>query len=503
MTPPTRQPAPARGELVERLASLDQARRTRLIEELLARRHGAAEVGIPRLAPSGPTAPLSLAQESLWILHQLAPRSPAYNAPHAYRLSGPLDVAALQDALRGVVARHEVLRTTYPAGRDGPVQAIHPPGEVALPVVEVPPARWEATVRSLILEQYERPFDLARGPLLRPRLFRIGEDEHVLLLLVHHIVMDAWSTVVLWRDLSALYAASRGRCDAVLPDLPIQFADFAVWQREQLTGARLERLLGYWRRQLDGIQPVLLETDRPRRLAPAFRGAQHELSLTDEVTTALRAVARDSGATLPMAFLAAFQLLLWRCTERDDIAIGSVVSDRTRPELHDLVGYFVNTVVLRTDLSGAGNFREVLARGRETALAAYAHQDLPFARLVQALHPYRNAGRNPLFHVFFAVHSDQGMELEGGVGLEGVEVRRFMVPLGTAQFDLSLEVYQIRDRLHCVLEYDTDLFEPATVALLARRLEALLREVTARPDGPVERLSPCLVGPRRHGDERS
>ncbi|WP_440070298.1 condensation domain-containing protein [Streptosporangium sp. OZ121] len=435
---------------------------------------GAGPRPVPRTP--GATYPLSHAQESLWVLDQLAPGSPAYNAPHAFRLRGPLDVEALEWAIGRVTARHESLRTTFTMTRRGPVQRVADPAPVPLPVVET------ADAAGLVLEEYRRPFDLAMGPLLRPVLYRVSPTEHVLLVLVHHIVFDGWSTAVFWRELCAFYRLRvEGAGDAggtAEPAPPgVQYVDFAVWERESLTGDRLAGLVDYWRERLAGSKGTALPTDLPRPRRPLFQGAQHAFDLPVDV----RELCRATDTTPHMVYLAAFKVWLARRAGTRDVVVGSVVSGRSRAEVADLVGHFVNTVAVRTHLGGARTFTEVVGRVRQSLLGAYEHQELPLSRLAAEL----GMGRATPFDVLFTLHDERLLE-SADDGLPGVTAERLVTPLGTSQFDLALEVTDLGGSARAVLEYDTALFLPATVAAMAAELERSITALVTGPGLPLE-----------------
>ncbi|WP_343974497.1 condensation domain-containing protein, partial [Streptosporangium amethystogenes] len=421
----------------------------------------------PRPLPRTPGAgyPLSYAQESLWVLNQLAPASLAYSAPHAFRLRGPLDVEALEWAIGRVVARHESLRTTFTMTRQGPVQRVADPALVPLPVVET------ADAAGLILDEYRRPFDLATGPLLRPVLYRISPAEHVLLVLAHHIIFDGWSTAIFWRELCALY---RSRVEGSAEPAPpgTHYVDFAVWERESLTGERLSGLLDYWRGRLAGAPRTALRTDLPRPRRPLFQGAQHAFELPVDV----RGLCRATDTTPHMVYLAAFKVWLARRTGVQDVTVGSVVSGRSRSEVADLIGHFVNTVAVRTPLAGAHTFTEVVGRVRQSLLGAYEHQELPLSKLTAEL----GRDRRTPFDVLFTLHDRRLLE-SADDRLPGVTADRLVMPLGTSQFDLALEVTDLGGHARAVLEYDTALFLPETVAAMAGELE---RSITALVSGP-------------------
>ena len=450
-----------------------------------------------RPVPRGGPLPLSFAQQRLWFLGQLEPDSPVYNIPWAVRLAGPLDDAALHQALDAIVARHEALRTTVVAPDGMPVQVIGAPRPVNLSTVDLrawPDADREAELQRRLREEARRPFILGRDLMVRAALFRLGEGDHVLLLVMHHIASDGWSMGGFFRELTALYAAlARGRPPA-LPELPIQYADYAVWQREWLQGEELETQLAYWRRQLAGNPPALeLPTDRPRPSVQSLAGARRRVVLPRPLADALAALSRREGATLFMTLLAAFAALLHRYTGQDDIVVGSPIAGRTRTETEGLIGFFVNTLVLRNDLSGDPTFRELLGRVREGALGAYEHQDVPFERLVEELRPERSLGRSALFQVLFALQNAPVAPLD----LPGLRVQPLELDSGTAKFDLSLQMMAAAEGLRAVLEYNTDLFDAATVTRLLEQLRTLLEGIAADPDRPLSAL-PLVTAEERH-----
>jgi len=441
--------------------------------------------------------PLSFAQQRLWFLDQLEPGSPLYNVPDAVRINGPLDVAALERSLNEIVRRHEVLRTTFPTVDGKPVQVIAPDLTIPLPVVDLtglPEAEREPEALRQAREQARRPFDLARGPLLRARLLRLGEEDHVALMIMHHIASDGWSTGVLVQEIAALYDAFSHDRPSLLPELPIQYADFAHWQRNWLQGEILEAQLDYWKQQLKGLPPLLeLPTDRPRPALQSFHGAHHTFILPKSLSEACKALGQQEGATLFMTMLAAFQTLLYRYTGQEDISVGTPIANRNRAELEGLIGFFVNTLVLCTDLSGEPSFRELLKRVREAALGAYAHQDLPFEMLVNALQPERDLSHTPLFQVMFILQNAPMEALE----LPGLTLSQLEVGTGVATFDLTLAIGEGPDGLSGALEYNTDLFDAATIQRMVGHFQTLLEGIVADPDQPISTL-PLLTETEGH-----
>ena len=482
--------------LRDRIAELPPEKRAllerRLMELVAAERKG------PTIRPRDPAAacPLSFSQERLWFLDQLEPGSATYNVPLALRLSGPLDIEALRSALDALVARHEVLRTTFVAEDGHPVQVIASRASVAMDVIDLlsgPAAERESELRGRLDSEARRPFDLARDLMLRAILVRLGDRDHALLLTLHHIASDAWSMSVLTRELGALYSAYARGVPPNLRSLPIQYADVAVWQRQRIHGEMLEAQLRYWRRQLASAPALELPTDRPRPVAQSFRGARASWLLPAPLTEALKVLGRRHRATLFMTLLAAVQTLLHRYTGQSDIVVGSPVAGRTLPETEPLIGFFVNNLVLRGDLSDDPSFGELLRRTRETTIDAYAHQDLPFEKLVEDLKPARNLGRSPLFQVMFALQNVPAASLV----FHGLTVEPMAVETGTAKFDLFMSMTETESGLRGRLEYSTDLFDATTITRMQGHLGRLLDGLIAEPEVPISRLS-LLTEPERY-----
>ncbi|HYO14120.1 MAG TPA: amino acid adenylation domain-containing protein, partial [Thermoanaerobaculia bacterium] len=435
--------------------------------------------------------PLSFAQERLWFLDQMDPGSPLYNVPAGLRLTGPLSVPVLAGALREIVRRHEVLRTTLPALAGGPVQRIAPSGDgPAVPVVDLsglPGAVREPELARLGGEEARRPFDIARGPLFRVRLVRLGGEDHAALLTLHHTVCDGWSLGVLATEVAVLYPALLAGRPSPLPELPVQYGDFAVWQRRLLAGERLTRELAWWRERLAGVPRVLdLPTDRPRPAVRSDRGDVVPVSLPEELAAEVAALGRRSGATPFMVLLAALSALLGRFSRQEDLLVGSAGANRTRPEVEPLLGFFANTLPLRMDLAGEPDLAALLARARETTLAAYAHQDLPFERLVEELAPERALGRTPLVQVVFVLQDG------GPAGWQrpapGLELSPLVFHSGTAKFDLLIDLTQTPRGIAGTLELSRDLFDAATVRRMWESFRILLTAAVRRPEAPVADL---------------
>ncbi|HSV65773.1 MAG TPA: amino acid adenylation domain-containing protein, partial [Mycobacteriales bacterium] len=461
------------------------------LQELLRRRlagqagqAGQADLITPA-EHTGPL-PLSFAQQRLWFLNELQPDQAEYNSALPLRLVGRLDVPALTGALSELVARHESLRTTFEAVEGRGVQVVHPAYDVRVPVVDLSdrhlqPER-EAELDRVLAAEYARPFDLRQGPLFRVLLVRLGDDDHVLLLTTHHIITDGWSMGVLVEELSTLYSAAQRGEPAVLPALPLRYADYAVWQRDRLSGPALDGQLDYWRRQLAGLTPLELPADRPRPAVRTSAGAVHELAVPASVAARLGEIARAADTTLFTVLVAACQVLFARYAGQDDVAIGTVVSGRNRPELERLVGFFVNTVVLRSTVPGDQTFRDFLAGVKDTVLDAFSHDEVPFERLVEAIQPERDASRNPLFDVMVLLHGAARHTPE----LAGLRVEDVTLTRQAANFDLSVEFQQLGDGgLAGLLEYSTDLFDVGTIERMAGHLGVLLAGVAADPDRPL------------------
>jgi amino acid adenylation domain-containing protein len=464
-----------------------------LLEERLKRgrqaaaRQVEARPAIPR-RPSDSEIPLSFAQQRLWFLDQLEPGSAVYNVCQAVRMHGVLNPAALEQALNEVVRRHEVLRTNFVAVDGRPVQVITALRVIAMKRVDLTEGRSgspAAELEQLLKEEARRPFDLSRDMLMRALLVRTAPNEHTLLLTLHHIISDGWSVGILFREMAALYQAVGNGEPAGLPDLSIQYADYACWERDGSQGQNLEPLLAYWRKQLQGPLPVLeLPVDHPRTASPLSRGAAQAVSLPRNLTQEIKTIGQQEGATLFMTLLAAFQVLLYRWTGQDDIVVGSVVAGRRKVELEKLIGFFVNTLVFRGDLSGEPTFRQLLVRIRDMAVGALAHQDLPFERLVNELRPDRTVSRNPLFQAMFVLQNAP----MAPTSLPGLQLEPVEVDTDTSKFDLTLSVMEGSAGLRAAMEYNADLFESDTIARLLASFETLLEGIVANPDQPISRL---------------
>src|SRR5512140_1217116 len=452
--------------------------------------------------------PLSFAQERLWFLDQFMPAASVYNIPRDVPLHGPVHLEALQRSVNEIVRRHEALRTTFKAGPGHPVQVIAPELTIPIQVVDIrstpgtPDDQRGALAAQRAAEEFARPFDLANGPLLRITLLQLRNDDHLLLLTMHHIISDARSVEVFFSELWTLYQAYSNGQQSPLPELPTQYADYTLWQRKHLSGEALEAQLSYWKSHLAGAPLVLeLPSDRPRPPVQTFHGAIQPFTIAPRHAAALQALSRREGATLFMTILAAFNTLLFRYTGQEKLLVGTPIANRNRAELEGLIGFFVNTLVLCTNMSGDPTFRELLARVRELALGAYAHPDLPFEKLVEEMHPQRNLGHNPLFQVMCIVQTtapsqapgagpvlpDQAPEQPGDDGSQD-DQSPVKVEIGTAKFDLNLSVVQTPEGMGGAVEYNTDIFNHDTIARLIGHLKTLLAAIVANPEQRISEL---------------
>lgn len=429
--------------------------------------------------------PLSFAQERLWFLEQFNSNSAAYNVPIALRMTGRLNVEALKQSFNEIMSRHEVLRTSFTAVDGQPEQVIAAKLEMPFTLLDLSQMQTdeaESQAAQEAAKEVETPFELTDGALVRATLLRIAEEDHVLLLTMHHIISDGWSMGILIDELSKLYAAFAQGTPSSLAPLPIQYADFAHWQREWFQGEWLEEQIAYWKKILNGAPSVLpLPTDKPRPAVQTYRGANREIVLSAELTERLKVLSQQEGATLFMALLAAFNVLMARYSGQEDVVVGTPIAGRTRPETHDLIGFFVNTLALRTDLSRDPNFRELLARVREVTLGAYAHQDLPFERLVQEVRPERDMSHAPLFQVMFVLQNAPMDDFN----LTGLTLHDFPVEWGTSKFDLTVSVQEEHGSLRGFVEYNTDLFEGETIDRLIENFRLLLAGLADDPECSV------------------
>jgi len=463
---------------------------TQLAEAIESRRLQTGDPVAPpmvRVDRGGPV-PLSFAQQRLWVLTQLEPDGASYNIPIALRLSGTLDVKALQWSVNELVRRHETLRTTVSRAEGQPVQVVTPPSAFTIPIVSlehVSGSERDAVLLRLATAEAQRPFELAYGPMLRVTLLRLGVEEHVLLLTMHHIVSDAWSSHILVREMTELYVAQVQGRPASLPELPVQYADFAVWQRQWLSGSHLERQLDYWKDRLAGaLEPLALPMERPRPPVQTSHGASLTISLSTELCAAITELSRREGTTLFMVLLAGFYALLFRYTGRTDLIVGSPIANRTRSEIEGLIGFFVNTLALRADLSATQTVRELLALVRQVCLGAYTHQDVPFEKLVEILQPVRDVSYSPIFQVMFELQNAPTSEL----AVPGLHVTTIDIEPLTAKFDLTMTLCETEGGLTASMEYNTDLFSSDSMSRMLHHYELILHDMTARPDATIDEL---------------
>jgi non-ribosomal peptide synthetase component F len=447
----------------------------------------------PTLAPVSrdQELPLSFAQQRMWVLDQVEPGNCSYNVRRMIQLTGPLNVEALQQTLNKIVERHESLRATFQTADGLPAQVIAPTLNLSISPVDlssVSQAEQRRETDRLIRREAEVPFDLAKGPLIRATLVRLGEREHLLLVTMHHIVTDGWSMGVFFAELRILYGAISQGKSSPLPDLPIQYADYAVWQRGRLQGEALERQLSYWKRQLAGAPALLkLPTDRPRPARRSYRGARQLIELSGGLSRSLKELSRREGVTLYMTLLAAFKILLSHCSRQRDIVVGSPIANRDQVEVERLIGLFINTLVMRTNLEGDPTLREVLMRVKETALGAYAYRETPFEKLVDELQPERSTSHNPLFQVWFVLHSWRSQAADPA----GLELVSLPIEDVKTRHDLQLTMWESAEGLHGSFEYSSELFDSTTIARMAEHFQTLLHLVVEQPGmrlSEVERM---------------
>jgi amino acid adenylation domain-containing protein len=476
-------------DVFNRVASLSPEERSSLVMRLRRKAQGAetaAKRAIPR-RQKGVDAPLSFAQQRLWFLHQLEPTNAAYQLPLSHWLEGPLNVAALEASINEIIRRHEALRTTFRERDGAAVQIVSPSLRLPVPLFDLsglPENKRYQEADCLCDAAAAQPFDLEQGPLLRAMLVKVNEEEHLLFLVIHHIVTDGWSMDIFVHEQTALYEAFLAGRPSPLPDLPLQLADFAAWQREQITGAVLAEQLAYWRKQLSGDLPMLeIPTDRPRPLRMTYSGADQYFQLTPNLTERLKELSRHEGATLFMTLLAAFLILLYRYTGQEDVILGTGIAGRNYEEIENVIGFFVNTLALRTNLSGRPTFRELLGRVREVALGAYEHQEMPFEKLVEELQPERDPGRQPFFQVIFNLQTAPAEEAASG----GLTVTPDDVGKQT-RFDLEFHLWDTPEGIVGPLLYNTDLFDEPTIGRLLQHYQTLLEGIVANPETRLAEL---------------
>ena len=473
----------------EKLEALTPAKRALLFEamrkEAVLKDQSGTTKAIRRRWQQG-SAPLSFAQQRLWFIEQLAPGNATYNIPLSVRLSGNLNTIALQRSFQQVVQRHEILRTRFVGEEGEPRQIVYAATPLSLPIIDLsdlPEPERQAETQQMAIAEAARPFDLSTGPLLRAMLLRLSATEHLALLTMHHIVSDGWSMSVFLREVAAFYEAFVAGHEPSLPELPIQYADYAVWQKEWMQGEVLETQLSYWKEQLAGAPEYLeLPADFERPAVQKFNGAFETFTLTPELSKQIKDLSRSEGATLFMTLLAAFKTLLYRYSWQEDIVVGTGIANRKQQEVEQLIGFFINMLVLRTNFRGNPDFRQLLARVRKTAVDAYAHQDLPFERLVEELQPERDLSRQPLFQVVFVLRNMPMPAME----LAGVKLTPQQVDSGTTTFDLHLTMEESANgALAGTLEYSTDLFTSATVTGMLKNFIALLEVIVVHPEWPI------------------
>ena len=478
----------SKNELSERASRLSPEKRALLERRLRGEKISKPDGQITRLDRYG-ELPVSFAQERLWFFDQLEPQSSTYNIPLAIKIYGKLDLPVFRRCLDEIARRHEVLRTTFNIGKhDQPLQIIAPSEPVALAIIELKSfsanLRWSKAIE-MAEELARKPFDLNRGPLWRVNLFRISDDEYLLALVMHHIISDGWSKEIFLQELVALYDAYVNGRSSPLPALTIQYVDYAAWQRDRLEEERLEALFGYWKTQLKGDLPILeLPLDYPRPDAQTFSGANYYFRLPEFILKSLKSFSQGEGVTVFMALLAVFDILLWRYTGQTDLLVGTPISNRERRELESLMGFFVDTLVIRCDVSGNPSARETVRRIRETSLGAFEHRELPFEKLVDGLKLERNLSYSPIFQVMFALQNAPAAPMQ----FHGLRMERLEIETGTSMFDLTLVVTEMEECLECFFEYNRDLFTAETVHRMASHYQTLLGSMLSDPDQRISEL---------------
>ena len=476
-------------EVSDRIANLSPEKMALLMQKLAEKKKTTAPRGIQQVDRSGNQFPLSTAQQRLWFLEQMVPGTAVYNIPMATRLRGPLQPAALREAVQEIVRRHETLRTSFQVVDGQPVQvitAVSPQTSlIELPIINLQTLaadEREQEAQKLALAEAQKPFDISQAPLLRVKLLQLGAQEFVLLVTMHHLITDGWSLGVFLRELMTLVQGYGSGKATTLPPLTVQYIDYAAWQRTMLTQAKADAQLEYWTNQLGGRLPVLdLPTDCTRPALQSYSGSHYPINISGDLLAELRQMSQQEGVTLFMLLLAAFNVLLYRYTGQTDCLVGTPIANRTKPELEGLIGFFVNTLVMRNDLSGNPSFQELLHRVQKVALSAYKNRDLPFEKLVETLQPNRDLGRSPLFQVLF-VHMDAPM---GNMQFADIDVEPLDVNNGTAQYDLSLYCIEGANGISGFIEYNTDLFTEQTMARLMGHYQEVLTAVTHTPSAPI------------------
>ena len=472
-------------DLQDRIRNLPPDKRALLEKKLKAKLGNKKRlIYIPR-ADDGATFPLSFAQQRLWFLYQLDPESPFYNVPSALKLTGSLDIQALKSSINDIIKRHEVLRTVFLSDGKDPVQKIHPDLTIDLPVedlTQLDNQAQQASIKQLSSEEARKFFRLDQLPLIRCKLLKLGDTEHILIMNIHHIVSDGWSMSVFNKELRTFYAHHTVHAPVPLDALAVQYCDFSVWQRERMRGAVLDEQLYYWTKQLKDAPPLLeMPLDRAYPPLKSYNGARIRCMLPERLTESLQRQKRQYDATLFMYLLTAFNVLLYRYTRQQDIVVGSPIASRTSAEIEPLIGFFVNTLVLRADLSGDPSFRQLLGQVRETTLDAYTHQDLPFEKLVEELKPERSLSYSPLFQVMFVLQSASTETLQ----LEGLAIQPVAMDSGIEKFDLTVSAEETAGGLCFSWSYNTDIYDQDSIQRMMRHYQVLLEQVVADPDKPV------------------
>ncbi|HXI02797.1 MAG TPA: condensation domain-containing protein, partial [Candidatus Saccharimonadales bacterium] len=480
-------------DLTDRLAALSPAQRELLEARLRKKGLTAPRSGVIRPIPGRETMeyfPASLDQERLWFIDQMEPGNPAYNIHTSTRLFGHIDAGLMRRAVNACIARHEILRTTFRVVDGRPVQVVAPSLEIDLPIVDlthVPAEDREKAGQQAAIDAAAVRFDLERGPLIRVVLARLTPEDHVLMICMQHAITDRWSFDIMEAEISQIYLALREGKKVDLPPLPIQFADFAAWQREEMSGERLERRLDYWRRTLAGVPTVLeIPPDAPRPPVQTFTGAREYVIYPDRLLKGLKEITQQAGATMFMTMLAGLDVLCWRYSGQRDLIIGSAIADRDRPETAGVLGYFLNMLLLRATIDPSMSFRQLLAQVRERALGAYAHQDVPFATLVSELRPAKDPSRTPLIQVSFIYLDFPVLATPERAGFSATSLD---VDNGASRFDMTLACTEIPGTgIHSYIEYNTDIYGKPKVERMLRHLGRILEAAVAEPDRPLAEL---------------
>ncbi|MGF1676917.1 MAG: condensation domain-containing protein, partial [Rivularia sp. (in: cyanobacteria)] len=433
--------------------------------------------------------PLSFAQKRLWFLDQLQPESSAYNIPFSLHLTGSLNIIALAQSLNQIIQRHEVLRSSFTVIKEESIQQVYPKLKLEFPLIDLqllPTQQQEQQVKQLIKETSTQPFNLSYTPLFRTKLIKLNGNEYVLLFTMHHIISDYFSMRLLIRELATIYQSLSKGETAQLPELSIQYGDYATWEQEWLKSPKRSVQLEYWQKNLANYPPLLaLPTDYPRPPVQRFRGARKSFALSQELSNAIKNFSQGQNTTLFMTLLAAFNILLYRYSNQEDILIGSTITNReNRTEISNLIGLFVNNLIFRTNLSGNPSFGDFLQQVREVTLNAYANQDLPYEYLVEQLQPERNLSYNPLFQVMFILHNTPTQTID----LSGLSLKYLELEYETSRFDLSLDMYETASGLTGIFEYNTDLFAVATIERIIGHFQILLQAIITNPEQKISKL---------------